>query len=75
MLWLIQNKRSINFNFLYFFLVICFGGIGNVIQYLCNEGFRYRSSSGTTISSNFNSEVDDEQKSNGNDSIITSTNV
>ncbi|PKY45747.1 hypothetical protein RhiirA4_460405 [Rhizophagus irregularis] len=55
--------------------VICLGGIGNVIQYICNEGFRYQSSSVTCsdYKSETKAEADeavDEQKSN-DDSIIT----
>ncbi|CAB4473406.1 unnamed protein product [Rhizophagus irregularis] len=55
--------------------VICLGGIGNVIQYMCNEGFRYQSSGNvySDYKSETKSEADeavDEQKSN-DDSIIT----
>ncbi|PKB98971.1 hypothetical protein RhiirA5_430502 [Rhizophagus irregularis] len=55
--------------------VICLGGIGNVIQYICNEGFRYQSSGNvySDYKSETKSEADeavDEQKSN-DDSIIT----
>ncbi|PKB92469.1 hypothetical protein RhiirA5_444560, partial [Rhizophagus irregularis] len=51
---------------------ISLGGIGNVIQYICNEGFRYQSSSVTCsdYKSEAKAEADDEQKSN-DDSIIT----
>ncbi|GBC25733.2 uncharacterized protein OCT59_020109 [Rhizophagus irregularis] len=51
---------------------ISLGGIGNVIQYICNEGFRYQSSSVTCsdYKSETKAEADDEQKSN-DDSIIT----
>ncbi|RGB28584.1 hypothetical protein C1646_767627 [Rhizophagus diaphanus] len=51
---------------------ISLGGVGNVIQYICNEGFRYQSSSVTcsNYKSETKSEADDEKKSN-DDSIIT----
>ncbi|GBC00580.1 hypothetical protein RclHR1_00390034 [Rhizophagus clarus] len=52
--------------------VLCFGGIGNVIQYICNEGLtlKYRSSI-IVIPSNYKPEATDEQQSN-DDSTIAS---
>jgi hypothetical protein len=72
MYWSIFNK---SINSIFFCLVICLGGIGNVIQYICNEGFRYQSTGNvySDYKSETKSEADeavDEQKSN-DDSIIT----
>ncbi|GET02207.1 hypothetical protein GLOIN_2v1783715 [Rhizophagus clarus] len=48
--------------------VICFGGMGNVIQYICNEGLSYRSSS-VIISLDYKSDADEQQSND--DSTIT----